>query len=173
MEPLGPPLESLPAGAFPMGALAMQGSYPLDDATIDEVVSDQSPGNFALGYLDGQTFTVFYVGRADSDVKARLHAWVGAPSCYQRYAPIAKAAWSSRPHGHPRRGAPMLQRVEHAVESCYTRFAYSYAGSAEEAFEKECRNYADFGGSVSLDNPARPLPSGPTPAERHCEDAHA
>jgi hypothetical protein len=45
------------------------------------------------------------------------------------------------------------------VESSYTRFAYSYASSAEAAFEKECRNYDDFGGSAGLDNEAHPDPA--------------
>jgi hypothetical protein len=44
------------------------------------------------------------------------------------------------------------------VDSSYTRFAYSYAGSAEAAFEKECRNYYDFGGSDILDNEGPPRP---------------
>jgi hypothetical protein len=51
--------------------------------------------------------------------------------------------------------APALGRVG-TGESSYTRFAYSYADSAEAAFGKECRNYDDFGGSATLDNVARP-----------------
>jgi hypothetical protein len=38
------------------------------------------------------------------------------------------------------------------VDSSYTRFAFSYARSAEAAFEEECRNYRDFGGRDGLDN---------------------
>ncbi|HEB85683.1 MAG TPA: hypothetical protein ENI68_01505 [Gammaproteobacteria bacterium] len=41
----------------------------------------------------------------------------------------------------------------------YKKFKYSYAANAKEAYEKECRNYHDFGGSDDLDNdihPARP-----------------
>ncbi len=41
----------------------------------------------------------------------------------------------------------------------YKKFKFSYAASAKEAFEKECQNYHDFGGSAQLDNeihPARP-----------------
>jgi hypothetical protein len=52
--------------------------------------------------------------------------------------------------------APALGRVGIAVEGSYTRFAYSYAPSAEAAFEKQCRNYNDFGGSDELDNGAPP-----------------
>jgi hypothetical protein len=53
----------------------------------------------------------------------------------------------------------MLDRVGNAAESGYTRFAYSYATSAEAAFEQECRNYDDFGGSGGLDNPTPPVPT--------------
>ena len=74
-----------------MGLLDMNGSYPLSHETIDQMVSRTSPGNYALGYMDGSTFMVFYVGRSDSDVKRRLREWVGAPSRYERYAPCAKA----------------------------------------------------------------------------------
>lgn len=38
----------------------------------------------------------------------------------------------------------------------YPRFKYSYADSSRAAFEKECRNYHDFGGSAALDNSIHP-----------------
>jgi hypothetical protein len=46
------------------------------------------------------------------------------------------------------------------VDSSYTRFAFSYARSAEAAFEEECRIYHEFGGSEGLDNegPPRRMP---------------
>jgi hypothetical protein len=49
------------------------------------------------------------------------------------------------------------------VDSSYTRFAFSYARSAEAAFEEECRNYQDFGGGDGLDNerPPRATPGSP------------
>jgi hypothetical protein len=139
-----------------MRLLGMNGSYPLSDEAIDERVRRTAPGNYALGYMDGGTFTVFYVGRSDSDVRRRLHEWVGAASRYERYAPSTRAAWGSRPRGRLPQAAPLLDRVENDVDSSYTRFAYSYAGSAEAAFEQECRNYDDFGGCGGLDNETRP-----------------
>jgi hypothetical protein len=135
----------------------MAGSFPLDDQVIDEVVSRTSPGNYALGYLDGATFIVFYVGRSDSDVRGRLHEWVGAPSRYVRYAPLAKAAWGTLRRGPTPLDAPAREGVATGVESSYTRFAYSYAPSAESAFEQECQNYDDFGGSDGLDNAGHPV----------------
>lgn len=38
----------------------------------------------------------------------------------------------------------------------YSQFKFSYATSPKAAFEKECRNYHDFGGSQSLDNEIHP-----------------
>lgn len=150
-------IASYSARRFPLGPLQMSGSFPLDDAMIDETVSRTSPGNYALGYMDGGTFQVFYVGRSDSDVRSRLHEWVGAPSRYRRYSPSGQAAWGVCRRGSSPLAAPALGRVGAGVDSSYTRFAYSYAPSAQAAFEKECRNYDDFGGSAGLDNAAHPV----------------
>jgi len=38
----------------------------------------------------------------------------------------------------------------------YTHFKFSYATSPKAAFEKECRNYHDFGGANKLDNEYHP-----------------
>ncbi len=42
------------------------------------------------------------------------------------------------------------------VGRSYSYFMYSYASSPKSAFEKECKNYHDFGGSESLDNEQHP-----------------
>lgn len=136
-------------------SLEMSGSYQLSDQAIDEALTRTSPGNYALGYLDGDTFNVFYVGRSDCDVRRRLHEWVDMPSRYTSYASAAKAPWGVRRRGRRPVDAPMLRRVESA-EASYTRFAYSYATSAEEAYAKEWRNYDAFGGSRGLDNETQP-----------------
>ncbi len=143
---------------FPMGSLGMSGFFPLCDAAIDEMVRRLSPGNFALGYLLDSTFTVFLVGRSDSDVRSSLHEWVGVPSRYTRHAPASKAAWGATPRQDAAQNTPRLVRVGLGIESGYTHFAYSYARSPEEAFEQECRNYSDFGGRGGLDNDAPPAP---------------
>jgi hypothetical protein len=136
--------------------LAMDGSFPLTGAAIDAVLSQRSAGNYALGYMDDTTFIVSYVGRSDSDVRRRLHDWVGAPSQYRRYAPGGKAAWGARRGGLTPLDTPMLRRVGGAAEGCYTHFAYRYAASPEAAFQTECRNYEDFGGRGGLDNDSPP-----------------
>ncbi len=38
----------------------------------------------------------------------------------------------------------------------YKKFKFSYASSPKDAFEKECRNYHEFGGSEKLDNEKHP-----------------
>jgi hypothetical protein len=138
-------------------ALEMSGSHPLSDAAIDAELTQTSPGNYALGYMDAGAFRVFYVGRSDSDVKQRLHEWVDMPSRYEDYASPAKASWVVTRRGRLPVEVPALGRVG-SGESSYTHFAYSYAGSSDEAYAKELRNYDAFvaGG---LDNPTEPIPS--------------
>jgi hypothetical protein len=168
LHPVEDPLDFNPvcpscAGRYPVGALAMNGSYPLDHLAIDAAVTRRSAGNFALGYMDGDVFVTFYVGRSDRDVRQTLHDWVGVQSRYKLYAPSSKAACGSRHRGPMPFGIPALARVGMNVDSSYTRFAFSYARSAASAFEEECRNYRDFGGSAGLDNecPPRATPGGP------------
>jgi hypothetical protein len=139
-----------------MQSLEMSGSYPLSDEAIDGVLKRTSPGNYALGYMDDDEFEVFYLGRSDADVRQRLHEWVGMPSRYKNYASPAMASWGVQRHGQLPVDTPVLAPVGNS-DSSYTRFAYSYAPSAEAAFEKECRNYEDFGGSGALDNEAHPV----------------
>lgn len=107
-----------------MTSLNMQGPYDLDIASIDANITRTSPGNYALGNVNGNgAFIVKYVGRSDSDLNARLKQHVGE---------------------HP-------------------KFKYSYATSPDAAFEKECKNFHDFGGTDKLENdihPDRPANSG-------------
>lgn len=137
-------------------SLEMSGSYPLSDEGIDEALTRTSPGNYALGYLDDGTFRVFYVGRSDSDLKRRLHEWVDRPARYEAHASPAKAPWAALRRGPLPLGAPALDRVD-CAESSYTRFAYSYASTPDDAYAKEWRNYDAFGGRRGLDNETEPI----------------
>ena len=143
-------------GRATLKSLEMSGSYALSDEAIDEAMTRTSPGNYALGFMDGDTFTVFYVGRSDSDVRQRLHEWVGMPSRTENHGSFAKASWGVHRRGQLPLDAPAFGRVGSA-ESSYTRFAYSYAQSAEDAYAKEWRNYDAFGGSHGLDNETQPV----------------
>jgi hypothetical protein len=138
-----------------MRSLEMHGSYPLDGQSIDELITSVSAGNYALGYMDSGEFSVFYIGRSDSDLRRRLHEWVGTPS-RERHVPAAQAAWGVKSRTRFPVGAPALARVDGAA-SAYTRFAFSYARSAREAYAKEWRNYDAFGGRRELDNESDPF----------------
>lgn len=47
-------------------------------------------------------------------------------------------------------------RLHDWTDAGFKRFKFSYATSAKAAFEKECRNYHDFGGSRKLKNKVHP-----------------
>lgn len=135
--------------------LKMRGSFPLNEGAIDDALTRTSPGNYALGYMDGDAFSVFYVGRSDSDVRGRLHEWVGVPSRDERYAAYAKAPWATSPLRGLPAGDPTWGH-EGNPSTPYTHFAYSYSLSAADAFGEELRNFDDFGGRSWLDNPSEP-----------------
>jgi hypothetical protein len=80
-------------GPSAMRSLEMGGPYPLSD----EALKPTSAGNYALGYMDGDAFNVFYVGRSDTDPRQRLHEWVGMSSRTALDGPPASAVYKSRP----------------------------------------------------------------------------
>jgi hypothetical protein len=135
----------------------MGGFHPLTEEQIDAEVTRTSPGTYRLGYVDGGRFIVFYVGRSDSDLNERLHSWVGVDSRSTRYCPFAKAAYGSRRRNPRSLDTPALRPVGVVVDGRYTHFEFIYAPSAKAAFEKDCRNYHDFGGSYGLDNERHPI----------------
>lgn len=139
-----------------------RGFHALSEHAVADAVGETSPGNFTLGYLEGSTFTAFYVGRADSDLNATLHAWVDAPSERperQRRSP--HAPWRTPIGPTSRRGA--LAGAWQGATSAYTHFAFCYAPSALAAFERECRDYHALGGSDGLDNRRHPEPPDGSP----------
>lgn len=73
----------------------MNGPYVFNNETINKEVTRTSAGNYALGYIEDNRFIVQYVGRADSDVAARLKQHIGEN--YKRfkfsYATSPKAAF--------------------------------------------------------------------------------
>jgi len=137
-------------------SLEMSRVHVLSDAVVDEELIQTSAGNYALGYMDGDTFAVFYVGRSDCDVRQRLREWVGMPSRRESYASAAKASWGVHRQGPLPVDAPANAPVGNA-DSSYTHFVYSYACSADEAYAIECRIYDAFGGSHGLDNECEPI----------------
>ena len=58
-------------------SLFMNGPVPLSNDRIEELIVARSPGNYALGDIEGHAFIVKYVGRSDYDLGSRLADWVG------------------------------------------------------------------------------------------------
>ncbi len=50
----------------------------------------------------------------------------------------------------------LAARLKQHVGENYKKFKYSYAKSQKDAFEKECKNYHDFGGNEFLNNEIHP-----------------
>ena len=74
----------------------MNGSYKLDSDTINKTITKTSAGNYVLGYTKDKTFYVKYVGRSDSDLKARLLSHVSSGRYKEfkySYATSPKAAF--------------------------------------------------------------------------------
>lgn len=55
----------------------LSGPHRLDAETLATIVSRKSPGTFALGRSEGQTFYIRQVGRSDDDVAAVLAQHIG------------------------------------------------------------------------------------------------
>ncbi len=55
-----------------------------------------------------------------------------------------------------RADSDLNKRIKDHINEGYKNFKYSYATSPKAAFEKECKNYHDFGESKKLDNEIHP-----------------
>lgn len=78
-----------------MTTLGMLGPFELNDINIDNVIGARSPGNFALGYIEGKAFIVKYIGRSDSDLNEALKQTTGKyPYFKWSYASSPKAAFA-------------------------------------------------------------------------------
>lgn len=60
-----------------MKTLDMDGPFDYNQETINKIVPEGVIGNYALGYVEGNTFIVQYVGRADKDLRERLPHSIG------------------------------------------------------------------------------------------------
>jgi hypothetical protein len=77
-----------------MASSGLNGPYTLTAANIDAVVTKISPGAYALGYSEGDTFYIHRVGRSDNDLNKRLKDYVGDYNQFKYdYFPSAKAAF--------------------------------------------------------------------------------
>jgi hypothetical protein len=57
----------------------MKGPFWLNGATIDAVVAERKPGNFALGELDFDgSFILCSIGSSDTDIRDTLKSFIGS-----------------------------------------------------------------------------------------------
>jgi hypothetical protein len=121
--------------------LDMDGPYQLSTQAVQQAVTQPLPGTFAIGHRDKTgRFSVQYIGRDDSNLAQALLQAVG------------------RGVGQPGLFGRMLGGKQQA-----NAFKFSYANSAQAAYEKQCRNFHAFGETRSLENskhPAAPAGSG-------------
>ena len=77
-----------------MTTLGMLGPVKLTSDNIDNFIKARSPGNYALGYIEGKAFIVKYIGRSDLDLNEELKSCIGQyPHFKWSYASSAKAAF--------------------------------------------------------------------------------
>jgi hypothetical protein len=77
-----------------MAITGLEGPFSLTKNEIDRVITRVSPGAYALGNSEGNTFYVNYVGRSDDDLNGRLKDHVGKYQQFKAgYFPTAKAAF--------------------------------------------------------------------------------
>lgn len=78
-----------------MAKTGLLGPYPLGYDDVAAVVSDVSPGVFALGYTDLQgAFRINSIGRSDQNVAAALHTLIGSDQSFKfDFASSSKAAF--------------------------------------------------------------------------------
>jgi len=110
----------------------LSGCYELSNTIIDAVVRFTRPGAYALGTaLNQSILQISYVGRADSDLNARLKQHVGRYRDFQfvytdsAYAAFAKECWlyhTFNPGGNQIHPARPLGALTCPTPGCRTLF---------------------------------------------------
>lgn len=116
-------------------SLEMKGPFVLTDEEVDRRVEDHKMGNYAYGYIENREGKKVFIVR-----------YVG------RSTTDLKKEIKER-HTKDDKFTP---------DECQL-FKFSYASTEKEAYEKECRNFHDFGEEKSLLNdihPAKPADDG-------------
>lgn len=117
-----------------MAKLDMDGPFDLKDAVIDQKVTGDLIGNFALGFVnDNGKFVVKVVGRSDGDLNQEIK------SARRRYS----GGLLSKMMGKSRN---------------LDKFKFSIADNAQSAFQVEQRAFENFGGEKNLLNKKLPSP---------------
>lgn len=111
-----------------MATLDMLGPFPLTDEEVNKRVMENKKGNYAYGYIEDKDKKKVFIVR-----------YVG------------------------RSDTDLCEEIKsrHKSDKKFTEqdcqcFKFSYASSAKEAYEKECRNFHDFGENIHLLNEVHP-----------------
>ena len=118
-----------------MPSLNMRGPFLLSDEEVNNRVDEGKIGNYAYGYLEERDGRQIFIVR-----------YVG------RSTSDLREEIKNRHKSDPKFTS---------MDCAY--FKYSYANDEREAYEKECRNFHDFGEEESLLNdiyPAKPKDDG-------------
>jgi hypothetical protein len=114
-----------------MARLGMEGPFELTDKVIDQEVSADLIGNYALGFMNkGGKFVVKVIGRSDDSLQDAIKA------------------------AHKMYGGGVLSRL--LGRSALNRFKFSFATDAKTAYLVECRLFEAFGGTAKLLNKQEP-----------------
>lgn len=77
-----------------MASSGLRGPFALSKNGINSNVTRVSPGAYAIGSFENNTFYISYVGRSDASVNKRLHDHIGEePKFKYEYYGSAKAAF--------------------------------------------------------------------------------
>jgi len=121
-------------------SLDMDGPFELTKDVITRKVGQTLPGNFALGRMTKEKkFIVRYVGRDDKDVRRAL---------LQSLKIVQQPGVIDRLMG---------------AEPGETHFKFSFARTADAAFEKHCRHFHNFNKNGQLRNTRHPRPPDDDP----------
>ncbi len=97
-----------------MPSLNMKGPYPLNEDEINKQITKISPGNYAYGHTEDNTFYVQYVGRSDNDLNDRIKHGIGDYEQFKySYAKSAKEAYEKECQNYHDFGESKLDNKNH------------------------------------------------------------
>lgn len=115
---------------FTMTTLGMIGPVKLATENIDKLIRAKSPGNFALGYIEGKAFIVKHIGRSDFDLNKKLKDCIGSYSHFKwSYASSSKEAFYKECQNyHDFGGNDELDNVNHPEKPTGEYLLCEYCG---------------------------------------------
>lgn len=115
---------------FTMTSLGMIGPLKLETDNIDKLIRAHSPGNFALGHIEGKAFIVKRIGRSDFDLNKKLKDSIGSYTHFKwSYASSAIEAFKKECQNyHDFGGYDELDNNDHPVKPSGEYVLCEYCG---------------------------------------------